>query len=115
MKEVHKMKKKDVLKLNDAELDSKVKIQGTEFDRKRRYSDNTLKKMRKLYKKGNSFSEIAQKIGASVAIVRYNVDDEYRKRFNQKRSGKHTGLDMVTRENRIQYKRELVSKGKIKI
>ena len=41
------MKRKEVLKLSDRKLDNYVKIQGTRFDRKRKFSEATKRKMKK--------------------------------------------------------------------
>lgn len=109
------MKKKDILKLTDAELDAKVKIQGTKYDRKRKISDRTISRMKRMSKRGKTPIQIAEKLGISVMGVKYNLDPEFKKLHNQKRSGAHTGTDHITPEDRIAYKRSLVSKGKIKV
>ena len=107
------MTKIELLALTDEALDAKVKIQGTKYDRKRKISESTLKKMKSLYKKGKSISEIANKLGLNYTSVRYNVDPIFKKQFNQMRDGKHTGKDKITIKDRIAYKRGLVAAGKI--
>lgn len=109
------MNKIEVLKLTDPELDSKVKIKGTEFDRRRTISESEIRKMRKLHRKGKSYGEIAKTFNVSYGAVRYNVDDEWKKQFNSKRDGKHTGKDNVTFQDRVAYKRELVASGKLSV
>lgn len=109
------MKKMDVLKMTDMELDSKVKIQGTQYDRKRKISDKLIKKMKSMWKRNKTVSEIASKFGLNYNTVRYNVDPVYKMEFNKKRSGAHTGVDHITVLNRVAYKRELVAAGKIKV
>ena len=109
------MKKKDILKLSDMELDRKVKIQGTEYDRKRTVTDKTINKMIKMLKKGDSAYKIAQKMGVSYRCVRYNTDPVYKYMYNKNRSGKHTGVDRITTEDRILYKRMLVKQGKVSV
>lgn len=107
------MTKIELLTLTDDALDAKVKIQGTKYDRKRKLSESTLKKMKSLYKKGKSIAEIAKKLDLNYISVRYNVDPMFKKEFNAKRSGKHTGKDKITIKDRIAYKRGLVAAGKI--
>ena len=108
--------RKQVLKYDDKTLDAKVKIQGTEFDRKRKYDFKTVEDMRYLYiVKGKSISEISKIFEIPYTTVAYNVDEDFKVNFNAKRSGKHTGKDNITKENRAQYKRYLVKKKKIKV
>lgn len=106
-------KKIELLKLTDEALDKKVKIQGTEYDRKRKIPNSTIKKMLGMAKKQKSVAEIASKLGLNYTAVKYHVDAEFRKLYNATRNGKHTGKDHITVQNRIAYKRELVAAGKI--
>lgn len=102
----------ELLTMNDNLLDKKVKIQGTEYDRKRKISKATVSKMKKMAKK-KSISEIAKELGISYIGVRYNIDPEFKARHNATRDGKHTGKDHITKYNRVAYKRQLVAAGKI--
>lgn len=106
------MKRREVLKLSDRKLDNYVKIQGTKFDRKRKFSEATKRKMKRMYKNGKSVKEIAVKFNTTRTPVLYIVDEDFKKMFNATRSGKHTGVDKITAQNRIEYKRQLVSKRK---
>lgn len=101
-------KRVKILKMSDADLDKKVLIQGTRFDRKRKISARQIRKMNRLYKKYNSYYKVAKDLGYSYLSVRYNLDKNYKELFNAKRDGKHTGVDVITPENRAKYKRHLV-------
>lgn len=105
------MKKKELLALSDLRLDAAVKIQGTDYDRKRKVTSKMVKKMLNMSKKGKSYKDIATKFGVSSLTVRYNLDKEFRSAFNAKRSGAHTGVTTMTFENRVAYKRNLVAKN----
>lgn len=107
------MTRLETLTLTDNALDSAVKIQGTKYDRKRKVSDSSLKKMLAMAKKNSTYQEIAKKLGMNPTTVRYNIDPLWRAEFNRKRDGKHTGKDKITKINRIAYKRELVAAGKV--
>lgn len=107
------MKKRDILKLDDKQLDVKVKIQGTKYDRKRKISDWTIRRMKWMSKLGKSPVEIANKLGLSITGVKYNIDPEFKRLHNERRNGAHTGTTHITTADRIAYKRSLVSKGKI--
>ena len=99
--------------MNDDQLDKEVKIQGTKYDRKRKLSDKTLEKISNMAKKNLTCSKIAKDLGISYTIVRYHMDEAWRKSFNAKRDGRHTGKDKITVKNRVAYKRMLVAEGKI--
>lgn len=108
-------RKIEVLELDDKALDKRIKIQGTEFDRKRTISSKTVKQMLKLSKKGKSIQEIAKELGIGATSIRYNIDPVFKAEFNAKRSGLHTGKTKMDTLNRVAYKRQLVSSGKIKV
>ena len=67
----------ELLTMTDNLLDKEVKIQGTEYDRKRKISKATITKMKRMSKK-KSFSEIAKALGISYVGVRYNIDPEFK-------------------------------------
>lgn len=108
------MRRKAILNLDDVTLDQKVKIQGTQFDRKRKLKDKDWKKVQRLLKKGLDYKQIAEVFGVTPHCIRYGVDEEYRLHSIEIRSGKHTGVDTCTFENRVEYKRNLIQKRKIK-
>lgn len=102
-----------VLTLTDDKLDEVVKIQGTQWDRKRKVTPDLAKQMSKMIKKGKKVSEIAEKFNLSDCAVRYNTDPIWRANFIASKSGKHTGKDHITVKNRVAYKRSLVAQGKL--
>lgn len=107
------MTKIEILKMMDADLDKAVKIQGTEYDRKRKVTSPAIKKMKSMLKKGKTYQQVAEALGFSKTAVRYNTDPEYRRYHLAGCTGKHTGKDKVSTKNRIQYKRQLVAEGKV--
>ena len=108
-------KRKKVLKLDDAALDSVVKIQGTEFDRKRKFTDAQVSKMKELLGEGASAKDVAKYFRCSLHTMLYNTSEEYRRAAIEKRSGKHTGVTHMDFDNRVAYKRELIKTKKIDI
>ena len=107
------MTKTEILSMVDRDVDRTIKIQGTDYDRKRKLKSKAVAEMRKLVSKGKTFKEIADRLGCCTQTVRYNVDDEWRKAYNANRSGAHTGKDHISITNRIAYKRQLVAAGKV--
>lgn len=106
--------RKILLKATDDVIDEVVKIQGTKYDRKRRYTDKDKKKWESLYKKGKTFYQIAKMWGADPRTIRYAIDVVYRVTYNARRSGLHTGITTMDKPNRASYKRTLIAKRKIK-
>lgn len=107
------MTKIELLKMTDDQLDATVKIQGTKYDRKRKISDATLKKIHKLAKKNYTYSQIAKELDLNPMSVRYHTDPIWKAFFNANRDGKHTGKDKITIKDRVAYKRGLVAAGKL--
>ena len=108
------MTKIQVLTLTDNALDNVVKIQGTKYDRKRKLTDSTIKKILSMGKK-HTYLEIARKLNLNPITVRYNLDPVWKATYNMKRSGKHTGKDHITKLDRVAYKRALVAAGKVTV
>lgn len=102
-----------ILRLNDNELDCEVKIEGTKFDRKRKYSDNDYKFAEKLLKRGHSYTEVEKQLGISSKMLKYHFDEDYRRLYNLQRNGKHYGKTHLNKANRVKYKRGLVASGVI--
>lgn len=108
-------RRKEAMRLSDVDLDRLVKIQGTQYDRKRRVNDKERAEMRRLYFSGQTVAAISKLTGFGQTTVRYNVDDDWRAWFNATRSGDHTGTDTMTFSDRVKYKRDLVRKRIIRV
>ena len=109
------MTRSEILKMSEKEIDKNVKIRGTRSDRKRKVSNATITRMKKMFEKGKSISEIAETVGLSTTTVRYNVDSEWRAHYNATRSGKHSGKINITPEERAKYKRDIVASRKMRV
>lgn len=109
------MTKVEILTMMDGALDKAVKIQGTQYDRKRKVSNATIKKITKMFDNGKDVAEIARKMGLTARTVRYHADPVWRKEYIAKLSGKHTGKNKISVSNRIAYKRKLVAAGKVSV
>lgn len=110
------MKRKEVLNLKDSEIDNLIKIQGTDFDRRRKLSNKDIATIRKLYIKGNSISYLASKYGVTYPTIVYHISDENKFRMNMQRSQyPNSSNDTIeTRNERVNYKRKLVASRKYK-
>lgn len=107
--------RKIVLKMDDETLDQKVKIQGTEFDRKRKCTQKEILAMQNDIDHGMSYKDVALKYNVSEWIVRYNTDSAFRIHQIQIRSGKHTGVTTMDFEDRVAYKRDLIKRKKLSV
>ena len=106
-------------KMSKIKFDSAVKIQGTEWDRKRRYTDKEVAMMKALYAGSllgsYTVADIARMFHTYRVTVLYNVNPEYRKNHLARCSGKHTGVDWVDFNDRVNYKKKLVESKLIKV
>lgn len=105
-----------VLKLSDEILDQKVKIQGTEFDRKRKCTKDQLLSIQEDIRRGMSVKEVAKKHQVSEWIVRYNTDSNFKAHqiaLRSKKSKAH--INTMDFEDRVAYKRRLVKRKKIQV
>nr|DAD82716.1 MAG TPA: Protein of unknown function (DUF2481) [Siphoviridae sp. ctrpg19] len=113
-----KKARKQFLMLNNDRVNELIKIQSTEFDRKRKLTDAMRDAMRKAYKNGVSLKELSEKYDITTLAVRYNVDDDYREEYNKKRSRKykdnHSGRTIFP-DDLAEYKKSLIREKKIKV
>lgn len=107
--------RKTVLKMDDATIDAKVKIQGTPYDRKRKYGPEILNAIQLEFNNGVKVADIAKKYDMSSTVVRYNVDSEFKKAHNAKRKKGAHGIGPMDFDNRVTYKRKLVKDKKISV
>ena len=107
------MNKIQILIMTDDQLDKSIRIQGTPYDRKRKLSESTLRKMNKMYNSGKTPYQIAKELGLNYSTVRYNTDKAFKAIYNATRDGRHTGKDKISVKNRVAYKRQLVAQGKV--
>ena len=109
------MKREEVLKLDDSKIDKLIKLQGTEFDRRRKLSNKDILNIRKLFGRGTSISAIAEKYKVAYTTVMYHLSDMNKYSMNALRT--KYGYNAQTadkKQERIDYKRKLVESKKYK-
>ena len=104
------MKRKDVSKMSNVEVDKTVKIQGTKFDRKRKIGDDTINQIKYLRSCGKTLSAISREVGVSAPMVRYYTDAEYRYKHCHM-GGTHAQSEVHDLNERADYKRRLMRAG----
>lgn len=108
--------RKTILKMCNEELDSKIFIQGTEFDRKRKLTKKQLNNIKNDLALGFSIKFISHKYGVSEWVIKYNTDEVFKAHQLELRKGKSkTHTNTFDAENRANYKRYLVKKRKLKV
>ena len=106
------MKKDKLLKLNDYVLDKKIRIEGTQFDRRRKLSRDQVKTMQKLYRQGKALSELAVIFHVSVSTVRYHCDEQFKDYTNGMRAF-YAFNTRTDNKERIAYKKLLIKNNLI--
>lgn len=101
------MKTKKIM--TDMEVDKKVRLIYTQFDRKRKLTDRQVETCKRNLQKGKrTVAELAKKYKVSEFVIKYNTDPEFRKAAINARSGKHYGITTADFDNRVAYKRKLM-------
>lgn len=91
-------------------IDNAVKIQGTNYDRKRKVTKSMKHRMEQMHNSGKSYNYIAEYFNVSPFTVKYNLDEEFKKAHNKKRNeyARNWVADENTLYERAEYKRELM-------
>ena len=106
------MTKRELMKLSDTALDKAVKIQGTNFDRKRKVTKQMQYRMTQMLDAGKSVNYIAEHFNVTPQTVKYNTNPEYKTWRNATKNSKHYGVNNSTAAERGAYKRSLLKSRK---
>ena len=105
-----------ILKYDDLQLDQVVKIQGTQYDRKRKLTERQVAEIVDELGEGIPVEALAQKYNVSEWIIKYNTDPAFRAhqlKLREKKSKAH--INAMDFEDRVAYKRNLISSKKIEV
>ena len=111
-----KRARKTILTYDNETLDSIVKIQGTQYDRKRKLTERQVAEIIDELNKGIPVEALAQKYSVSEWVIKYNTDPNFRAhqlKLREKKSKAHTNV--MDFEDRVAYKRNLISSKKIEV
>lgn len=101
------MTKRELMELSNSKLDETVKIQGTNYDRKRKVTKDMQRRMIQMVNAGKSIYTVAEHFSVAPQTVKYNTDPEWRAWYNATRDGSHYG-PTASVEERANYKRQLL-------
>lgn len=95
----------------DREIDAAVRIQGTNYDRKRKVTKSMKRRMEQMHNSGKSYNYIANYFGVAYTTVRYNLDKEYKEAWNKRRDdyARNWKPTSETLTERAAYKRDLLN------
>ena len=102
--------------MNDSAVNKKVRIKGTEFDRKRKLSDADVKDIQKRYRKGETVHSLAEAFHVCEKTIRWWVWEGYREILISQMvpdSGIKTYKNDL--KERAAYKRSLINSGKLSV
>lgn len=106
------MTKREIMKLSDTALDKAVRIQGTNYDRKRKVTKQIQYRMNQMLNAGKSVNEVAEHFSVTPHTVRYNTDEAYNTWYKENRTNtKHYGK-LASVSERSAYKRSLLQTKK---
>ena len=109
---------KNIINSSDTKVDSMVKLQGTNYDRRRKVTKSIKHRMEQMYNAGKSYYKIAEHFGVDPRTVRYNLDENYRQsdiygrvmraKKNNKKHNSTKDSNRITLADRAEYKRNLM-------
>ena len=91
-------------------IDKSVVLKGTQFDRKRKLTDEQVQEIRCLLMIGaETVQSLAERYHVTPFTIKYNTDAEFRKHAISVRSGKIYGNIVCDIYNRVKYKEQLLN------
>lgn len=115
-------RKKQIMMLDDQTLNKTIKIEGTEFDRRRVLTPKKEQRLKELYAAGLNFAELSRVFNISPHTAKMYIDPTYREHRNNlihefriqngypSCSNEYLYKSMV---DRAEYKRKLIARNQI--
>ena len=96
--------------MTNSAVNSLIKLQGTDYDRRRKLTLSDIRDIKKKYDNGHSIASLAKEYKVVNNTIHYHVDEEYKKMHNKRRNestrSKYT-YDGV--KSRLEYKKQLAA------
>lgn len=108
------MNKLELLKLSASEINKKILVVGTNYDRRRKLTNKDINGIRKMYKKRRAISDIALRYGVSCTTIKYHLFENYKTELNLRRKDyiNNTIYSFDCQEELAEYKRNLILDNK---
>jgi hypothetical protein len=97
--------------MTDHEVDKLIKIQGTDYDRRRKLKTKDITCIQRCYKRGVSLVDLARKYKVSPGTIKYHVDAKFKIAQNNTRAsfGYAPFDETAQRNSRVAYKRSILN------
>ena len=97
--------------MTDFEIDKVVKIEGTDYDRRRKLSTKDVAKIQRDYKKGKSITQLSLKYNVAYGTIHYHVDKVFKENIKKKRNRYAASAQnpVAQRISRVAHKRAILA------
>jgi len=106
------MTKNELLSLSDNQLNKAVRIQGTDYDRRRKVTKEIKYRMQRMYDSGKDYKYIANHYGVAPNTVRRNLDESFRRNEDLARKYRARSSSIKDWRGLSLYKRALIERNK---
>ena len=98
----------------------KIKIEGTQFDRRLKLDEDDKKEIISSYEKGESMRSLSRRFKVDRQVIKYTIFPEYKEQFykaNRERpKPEYSNEKLATyKREHLRYKHNLYKEGKIKL
>lgn len=96
--------------MTDYIIDRIVRLEGTDYDRRRKLSTQDVVKIRKAYVAGYSITKLASMFGVSYLTIKYHIDEDFKTDIKKRRACYAPSAYDATaqRRDRIAYKKSIL-------
>ena len=97
--------------MTDFQLDRMFKIQGTDYDRRRKLTSSDISTINRRHARGESIPELAEFFGVSYNTIKYHLDNNFKEKEKKRRSFYPASYfnNAEQFESRVAYKREIIN------
>ena len=106
------MKKSELLELTDSEFNKKVKVAGTNWDRRRKLTNKDIYEIKRMYSRIKSVSDIAERFNVCNSTVKYHLFEDYKAYKNRDRLNYVNNSNSGSYKELASYKRKLLNENK---
>ena len=97
--------------MTDFQIDRIVKLEGTDFDRRRKLTSKDVDHIKREYKKGKSITQLAEMYNVHYNTIHYHVDKVFRENCKKVRKNFAPSVVDATaqRISRVAHKRAILA------
>lgn len=97
--------------MTDFMIDKIVKLEGTDYDRRRKLTNKDIAAIKRAHRQGYSILSLAKKYGVSYGTIKYHLDSNFKQKIIEERSKNRYGYYDAAKQraSRIAYKRAIIT------